>query len=336
MCYAPSGIFDAAIQPEHMMLRYSALLLALGLSARAANAPRAAAVNEKLMGRWDITIDSPQGRLPSWLEIQIPGAHSGGDSYAGRFVGVVGSARPIERVMLNGDSLHFSIPKQWESGDGNLSVDGRLNGDDRLVGRMTFPNGRGADFTAVRAPVLRRTRTPTWGTPIALIQRTGLRGWHAQTGGTSQWEVAEGVLRSPRSGENLVTDRTFTDFKLHLEFRYPKGSNSGVYLRGRHEVQVQDDYGLEPLDDRFSGVYGFIAPNAMAAKPPGEWNSYDITLIGRSVTVVANGQRVICDQVIPGPTGGALDSNEGEPGPLMLQGDHGPIEYRNIVITPAR
>src|ERR1700681_4106793 len=93
------GIFRAAILPEHMMLRYSALLLALGLSARAANAPRAAAVNEQLMGRWDITIDSPQGRLPSWLEIQIPGAHSGGDSYAGRFVGVVGSARPIERVM---------------------------------------------------------------------------------------------------------------------------------------------------------------------------------------------------------------------------------------------
>jgi hypothetical protein len=318
-----------------MMLRYSALLLALGLSARAANAPRAVAVNEHLMGRWDITIDSPQGKLPSWLEIQIPGAHSSGDSYAGRFVGVVGSARPIERVTLNGDSLHFSIPKQWENGEGNLSVAGRLDGNDRLVGRLTFPDGPSAGFTAVRAPVLRRTRTPEWGTPIALIPSTGLRGWHTQRG-TSQWEVAKGVLRSPRSGENLVTDRTFTDFKLHVEFRYSKGSNSGIYLRGRHEVQVEDDYGLDPLDDRFAGVYGFIEPNAMAAKPAGEWNSYDITLLGRRVTVVANGQRVICDQVIPGPTGGALDSNEGEPGPLLLQGDHGPIEYRNIVISPAR
>ena len=318
------------------MLRCSALLLALGLSARTTNAPRAAAVNEYLMGRWDITIDSPQGKLPSWLEIQIPGAHSGGDSYAGRFVGVVGSARPIERVMLNGDSLHFSIPKQWESGDANLTVAGRLDGNDRLVGRMTFPDGSSADFTAVRAPVLRRKGTSMRGAPIALISKTGLRGWHTQRGGTNQWEVANGVLRSPHSGENLVTDRTFTDFKLHLEFRLPKGSNSGVYLRGRHEVQVEDDYGLEPLDDRFAGVYGFIEPNAMAAKPAGEWNSYDITLIGRRVTVVANGQRVICDQVIPGPTGGALDSNEGEPGPLMLQGDHGPIEYRNIVIEPAK
>jgi hypothetical protein len=74
----------------------------------------------------------------------------------------------------------------------------------------------------------------------------------------------------------------------------------------------------------------------MAAKPAGEWQMYDITLIGRRVTVVANGKRVICDQTIPGTTGGALDANEGEPGPLLLQGDHGPIEYRNIVITPAR
>lgn len=288
------------------------------------------------MGRWDITIDSPQGKQPSWLEVQIPGAHSSGDTYAGRFVGVVGSARPIERVQLNGDSLQFSIPKQWERGAGNLSVAARLDGNDRLVGRMTFPDGHSADFTAERAPVLRRTGAPTWGAPISLIPKEGLTGWHTQRNGTNQWEVASGTLRSARSGENLVTDRTFTDFKLHIEFRYSKGSNSGVYLRGRHEVQVQDDYGHEPMDDRFSGVYGFIEPNAMAARPAGEWNSYDITLIGRRVTVVANGQTVICDQVIPGITGGALDSNEGEPGPLMLQGDHGPVEYRNIVITPAK
>jgi hypothetical protein len=319
-----------------MMLRYPALLLGLVLSTRAANAPRAVAVNEHLMGRWDITIDAPQGKQPSWLEVQIPGSHSSGDSYAGRFVGVVGSARPIERVTLNGDSLHFSIPKQWENGEGNLTVAARLNGDDALVGRMTFPNGSSAAFTAARAPVLRRTSAPQWGTPVALLPTTGLRGWHTQRGGANQWELANGVLRSPRSGENLVTDRTFTDFKLHVEFRFSKGSNSGVYLRGRHEVQVEDDYGLEPLDDRFAGVYGFLEPNAMTVKPAGEWNTFDITLIGRRVTVVANGRQVICDQVIPGPTGGALDSNEGEPGPLMLQGDHGPVEYRNIVVTPAK
>ncbi|MFM7858964.1 MAG: family 16 glycoside hydrolase, partial [Flammeovirgaceae bacterium] len=71
-------------------------------------------------------------------------------------------------------------------------------------------------------------------------------------------------------------------------------------------------------------------------KEAGEWQSYDITLVGRTVTVVANGVTVICNQVIPGITGGAIDSHEDEPGPLFLQGDHGPIEYRNIVVTPAK
>ena len=131
-----------------------------------------------------------------------------------------------------------------------------------------------------------------------------------------------------------MSDEKFMDFKLHIEFRYPEGSNSGVYLRGRYEVQVTDSKGKEPSDIEFSGVYGFLTPNEMAAKSAGEWQSYDITLIGRRVTVTANGVTVINDQNIPGITGGALNSKEGEPGPFMIQGDHGPIEYRNIVVTP--
>jgi hypothetical protein len=93
---------------------------------------------------------------------------------------------------------------------------------------------------------------------------------------------------------------------------------------------------MEPSSTLFSGVYGFLTPNQMAANPAGEWQIFDITLVGRKVTVVANGKTVICDQIIPGITGGALDSKEGEPGPIFLQGDHGPVEYRNIVITPAK
>jgi hypothetical protein len=123
------------------------------------------------------------------------------------------------------------------------------------------------------------------------------------------------------------------DFKLHIEFRYPKGSNSGVYLRGRYEVQIEDLEGAEPPSDVIGAVYGFLPPNASASKGPGEWQTYDITLVGRLVTVVFNGQTVICRSEIPGITGGALDSREGEPGPIYLQGDHGPIEYRNITIA---
>ncbi len=162
-----------------------------------------------------------------------------------------------------------------------------------------------------------------------------LNGWHA-TGTTNQWMADAGTLRSPKSGSNLVTDKTFTDFKLHIEFRYPKGSNSGVYLRGRYEVQIEDSKGMEPLPDLFSAIYGFLPPSEIVAKEPGEWQSFDITLVGRMVTVIANGKTVIANQQIPGITGGAINSKEGEPGPILIQGDHGPVDFRNIVITPAK
>ena len=133
-----------------------------------------------------------------------------------------------------------------------------------------------------------------------------------------------------------MTDQLFNDFKLHIEFRYPKDENSGVYLRGRYEVQIADNKGKEPLSIYLGGVYGFLSPTEMMAKDAGEWQSYDITLVGRLVTIAVNGKTVICSQNIPGITGGALDSHEGEPGPIMLQGDHGAIDFRNIVITPAK
>jgi Domain of Unknown Function (DUF1080) len=316
------------------MLRYAVLLLA-GLlpitpNGKSAMSRRPFAADQRLLGRWDISITTPGGERPSWLEIE----HSGRDVLVGRFVGIVGSARPISLIAANWDSLSFSIPYQWEDGNGDLTVRGKLQGNG-LSGVMTFPDGKSFSWTAVRAPRLERTSKPVWGAPIKLLHANDLGGWHP-SGSTNQWIVTNGVLSSPRSGSNLITDRKFEDFKLHVEFRYPKESNSGVYLRGRHEVQIQDDYGNEPWNDRFSGIYGFIAPNVIAAKPAGEWQSFDITLVGRMVTVVANGRQVICNQEIPGITGGALDSHEGEPGSLFLQGDHGPVEYRNIVITPAR
>ena len=315
------------------MLRHLILLLTVILPTASIGKPavfsRPSAVDERILGRWDISITTPDGIKPSWLEVE----HSGRDAMVGRFVGVFGSARPVARITANADSLSFSIPHQWEAGEGDLSVAGRVQGSG-LAGVMTFPDGKSYSWTAVRTPRLTRA-TPAWGTPIKLLHANDLGGWHA-SGASNQWTVTNGVLGSPHSGTNLVTDRKFEDFKLHVEFRYPKESNSGVYLRGRHEVQIQDDFGNEPANDRFSGIYGFISPSVIAAKPPGQWQSYDITLVGRMVTVVANGQQVICNQEIPGITGGALDSNEGEPGPIFLQGDHGPVEYRNIVITPAR
>jgi hypothetical protein len=152
----------------------------------------------------------------------------------------------------------------------------------------------------------------------------------------NQWIVEDGALKSPKSGANISTKNTYNDFKLHIEFRYPKESNSGVYLRGRYEVQVSDSKGMPPLKDYLGAIYGFISPLEMVAKEPGEWQSFDVTLVGRLVTLVGNGKQIIYKQEIPGITGGAMDSNESEPGPIMIQGDHGPVEYRNIILTPAK
>ncbi|MDP9204611.1 MAG: DUF1080 domain-containing protein [Gemmatimonadota bacterium] len=316
------------------LFRKAVLLLALALPATGLSASAAAwrlvVFNERMLGRWDITITTPDGPRPSWLEIE----RSGREAVVGRIVGIVGSARPIARINASGDSLRFSVPPQWEEGTGDLSVEAALQGD-RLAGHMTFPDGKSYIWTGVRAPRTVARTNMVWGAPIRLLHAKDLGGWRAM-GTPNQWTVSNGVLTSPRSGVNIVTERNFGDFKLHIEFRYPTESNSGVYLRGRHEVQIQDDFGAEPANDRFSSIYGFISPSQIAARPAGQWQTYDITLIGRMVTVVANGKMVICNQEIPGITGGALDSNEGAPGPLYLQGDHGPIEYRNIIITPVR
>ena len=280
-------------------------------------------------GRWDITIHSSGKELPSWLEV----THSGRSTLVGQFVGVSGSARPISRVNFEGSKMSFSIPPQWEEGSGDLQVEGTLEGD-QLSGTMTTPDGKTLNWTAVRAPSLRQGKSPVWGTPIKIFNGKDLNGWQAL--GTNQWVAEAGVLKSPKSGANLRTTKTFSNFKLHIEFRYPKGSNSGVYLRGRYEVQISDSKGMEASKGDLGSVYGFITPTAMVAKAPGEWQYYDITFVGRMITVTANGKKIICEQEIPGITGGALDSKEGEPGPIYLQGDHGPIEYRNIILTPAK
>lgn len=314
------------------MYRYLAALLAFGLACgSAAHAARVAAdeaIGETFAGRWDIDIHTPDGDLPSWLEVR----RSGSRTLVGQFVGVVGSARPISHMEVEGDALRFSLPPQWEGGTGELSLEGRVQGDG-LAGVMTFPDGTRFEWSARRAPSLQRSAMPKWGEPIRLFNGSDLNGWRAS--GESRWKVEDGVLRNTAAGANLVTDRKFTDFKLHVELRLPKGSNSGVYLRGRHEVQIVDRFG-EPASDALGAVYGFLAPSEDAAKGADEWQSLDITLIGRRITVVVNGKTIICDREIPGITGGALDSNEDAPGPMMLQGDHGPVEFRNIMLTPAR
>jgi hypothetical protein len=309
-------------------LRFAVAATCLLTSSLAGQAPPPAA--PPVTGRWDLTvIGSDDRRLPSWLEIQW----SGNRVLVGRFVAVVGSVRPVSRLDFSHDTLRFSLPPQWEGGTADFQVTGVLTGD-TLAGSLTTPDGKQLAWSGHRAPPL-RAGNPQWGSRRSLFNGTDLTGWHS-VGGQNQWKAVAGVLTNTQRGANLVTDANYGDFKLHLEFRYPAGGNSGVYLRGRYEAQIEDSAGHEVSTGGLGAIYGFLIPNANAAKGAGEWQTYDITLVGRLVTVAVNGREVICRTDIPGITGGALDSHEGTPGPIMLQGDHGPVEYRNLVITSTR
>lgn len=280
-----------------------------------------------LEGTWNLTITEDGKEVPSWLEI----SHSGNNTLVGRFCYKFGSARPIAEVKVLDGKFNFSIPKQWEPAGFDMQIMGMQDGD-KLKGNLIYTDGKVFPWVASRSPKLTYSENPKWGKERKLFNGKDLTGWTAM--GQNQWVVESGVLKSPKSGANLVTEEKFTDFKLHIEFKYPKDSNSGIYLRGRYEVQIADNMGLEPSSILFGGIYGLLTPNDMVAKSAGEWQEYDITLIGRRVTIMANGKTIINDQNIPGMTGGALDNDEAAPGPLMIQGDHGPVELRNIVITP--
>jgi len=286
--------------------------------------------DQPIIGRWDITVEMGDQSVPSWLEVKL----SGIKTLVGYFVAESGSARPISKVNVNDGKITFSIPPQWDNADKDMVFEGTVE-NDKLSGVITSSSGVKHSFVGERAPLLKRSAAPEWGTPIALFSGQNLDAWHPQKP-NNQWVSENGILKNPKPGTNLITNQKFDDFKLHVEFRYPAEGNTGIYLRGRYEVQIEDSKGKEPASIYLGGVYGFLTPNENVAKAPGEWQTYDITLIGRRVTIEANGKTVICDQIIPGITGGAIDSKEGEPGPIMLQGDHRPADYRNIIITPAK
>jgi hypothetical protein len=314
--------------------RRTAALLALGLTALATAAEPAQPAKRRapsIIGRWDLTVQGPDGAYPSWLEVRRSGR-----TLVGSFVGQFGSARPISRVEFEGGRVRFSLPPQFEPRNDDQRFEGTLEGD-TLRGTTTDDRGRPATWTGRRAPSLRRASPPAWGAPVELFNGKDLTGWRPrQPAKKNGWAVKDGLLVNAAPGNDLLTERKFTDFKLHAEFRYPKGSNSGLYLRGRYEVQIEDNFGQEPECHKIGSVYGFLTPSVNAAKKAGEWQTLDVTLVGRVVTVLLNGERIIDRQAIPGITGGALDSDETAPGPLMVQGDHGAVEFRKLTLTPAR
>jgi hypothetical protein len=285
---------------------------------------------DAVLGRWDLTVHTPQGTYPSWLEIMLRKE----TELMARFVGRFGSNRHAAQAAYRGGDLLVRVPVQYEQNKTDLVFKGRLQGD-RLEGTTEEADGTTVKWSGVRAPLLERTAEPTWGAPIELFNGKDLTGWRLRDKARGEcWTVSGGAMTNKPPCVDAISERTFGDFKLHAEFNIVPKSNSGIYLRGRHEVQIQDDLGRASDSLRMGGVYGFIRPSVNASGKPGDWQTYDITLAGRRVTIVLNGKTVARDVEIPGITGGALDSDEGAPGPLMLQGDHGQISFRKITITP--
>ena len=286
---------------------------------------------DAILGRWDLTVQGDNERYPSWLEVMLRKE----TELMGRFVGRFGSNRHVSEITYRSGQLLVRIPVQYEENKADLVFEGRLVGD-RLEGTTQGEDGRTLKWTGVRAPALQREMPVTWGRSIDLFDGSDLSGWKLRDEKHGRcWGVVDGAMTNTPPCVDLITERTFADFKLHVEFNIVTKSNSGVYLRGRYEVQIQDDAGKATDSLRMGGIYGFLRPSVNASGPPGQWQSYDITLVGRRVTVILNGRTIIDNAEIPGITGGALDSNEGAPGPLMLQGDHGKLSFRKVLITPA-
>jgi hypothetical protein len=302
------------------------------------------------VGRWALTIP---GGGAGWLGVtQEDGYLDASILWGG------GSVLPVDCVFTDNDGglCVFRLQKvERKDASGKVVrtqmfpevLMARRDGD-TLELRQIVPhtNGVGFDerpFTGKRIPPLppRPDLAQTkFGKPVTLFNGKDLEGWKlTDPGARNGWSVENGVLvnkpvRSQGHYGNLRTLAEFEDFNLKLEVNVAKGENSGVYLRGIYEVQVCDSFG-RPLDSHnMGGIYSRITPAVSAEKAPGEWQTLDMTLLDRHVTVILNGRKIIDNQPLLGCTGGALWSDEFKPGPIYLQGDHTAVRYRNIVLTP--
>lgn len=306
----------------------------------------AAAADNPFLGNWALTLP---GGAAGWLGI----TESQGQLQASILWGG-GSVLPAASVRVEGDTviLTRATPgrrKAAVSGDSEV-ITGTVAGDTmHLTTERRRSDGKAsskAGFTGKRIPPLPPApdlAKVQFGAPIRLFNGKDLSGWQVMNPGVPNgWRAEDGVLvndarQEPgkhRSYANIRTEREFEDFHLALEVRVPKGGNSGVYLRGIYEVQVADTHGKAPDSHNMGAIYSRLTPTVSAEKPAGEWQSLEMTLVDRHVTVVLNGTKIIDNQPLLGCTGGALWSDEFRPGPIYLQGDHTSVDYRNIVLRP--
>jgi len=172
-----------------------------------------------------------------------------------------------------------------------------------------------------------------------LFDGKDLTGWKLrEAGGYNSWAVLPGgILKNTVEkgvhGTDLVSEQKFWNFTVRYEYMTPKDSNSGFYLRGRHEIQILGDHESGKATDTCNGsIYGFRAPDKFVTRPAGEWQTVEATIIGNRITVILNGVKIHDNVECDRATGSEIDGNVKEPGPIFLQGDHGTVSFRNIRI----
>ncbi|MBI0398377.1 3-keto-disaccharide hydrolase [Cyclobacterium marinum] len=324
----------------------SVLFLFITTGIFASNLPRNQKANP-FLGKWGLQIEGGGG---GWLYVNEDQGFLDAE-----LLWIGGSVLPVSHVYLaNENTLVVTRTNQSKKTDHRThtithTLRIEKNGDE-LKGTMSGPRRDSeyiANFTGKRMPEMPAKPDLSkvkYGKPIALFNGKDLSGWVLMNPKQKNgFKVEDGILVNdpvqPENGKhisygNIRTSEEFNDFNLKLEVNVPKGNNSGVYLRGIYEIQVVDSYG-KPLDSHNMGaLYSRIQPSQAAEKPAGEWQSMDITLVDRHVTVVLNGKTIIDNQPAWGPTGGAMSADVLAPGPIYLQGDHGNVSYKNIVLTP--
>ena len=286
------------------------------------------AQSNPFVGRWGFDVPTRNGIGANWL-----GVSEKGGKLEVWFQPTGGHVFQIENYKVNGSHLTLTI----SGGEGNRppivweldAKHGKLVGTQK-DGTKTVP------LTGNPEPSLNRPAPHSWGAPQALFDGKDLNGWEP-IGNVAQnhWTVQDGDLVNLQRGANFKTTRKFNDFKLHFEVNCPDNANSGFYLRGRYELQLEyEAVGENPPERAMGSIYGRIAPSVELPRKPGQWETFDVTLVGRTVTVVRDGVRTIDQKEIEGITGGALDADEGDPGPFYIQGDHtGGLKFRNITVA---
>ena len=316
----------------------AAVVLAVPLAA-CTSAPEPAAplqpIAEDYVGKWNIRITDADNTFAG-AQIDVT---KEGDGVSAGLVWRWGSYGPATTARVEGGVLHITRKAETNEDEEEREdvFEARLE-EGMLKGTARNPDGKVHHFEGRPAPELATTGEPAWDEPIELFDGRTLDGWSLRDPKAKMgWAVVDGELAVVESKDNadLVSDQIFQDMKLHLEFNVEPKSNSGVYLRGRYEIQILDNPEMTGDTHGAGALYSRIAPSEDATKPAGEWQTYDITLVGRQLTVVLNGTEVV-SAPIEGITGGAINPFEGQPGPLMLQGDHGKVRFRNIVVTPAK